>query len=93
MTISVNGITMVLIEIKNRKKGDAYMQASRGYEVITEALTENKPNFVARGAPTFISCLNGQSRFSLNRKCIADIIHADEELRIAGAFKDGSRSL
>jgi hypothetical protein len=25
----------------------------------------------------------------LNRKCIADIIHADEELRIAGAVKDG----
>ena len=25
----------------------------------------------------------------MNRKCIADIIHTDEELRIAGAVKDG----
>jgi hypothetical protein len=26
---------------------------------------------------------------TVNRKCIADTIHADEELRIAGAVKDG----
>jgi len=59
VTLSVNGITMALTEIKNGKKGDAYMQANRGYEVITKALAEKNPKFLARGAPTFISCLNG----------------------------------
>jgi len=59
VTFSVNGITMALTEIKNGKKGDAYVQANRGYEVITEALAEKNPKFLARGAPTFISCLNG----------------------------------
>ena len=95
MTISSKGTSMVLIEIKNGKDGDAYMQASRGYEVVTEELAKNKnkSNFVARGAPTFICCLSGQSRFTLNRNCITDIVHADEELRIAGAFKDGEQTV
>ena len=84
---------MVLIEIKNGKEGDVYMQASRRYDLITEGLTKNNPDFVARGAPTFISCLNGWSRFTLNRKYITDIVHADEELRIAGAFKDGKQTI
>ena len=69
------------------------MQASRRYDLITEGLTKSNPNFVARGAPTLISCLNGQSRFTLNRKYITDIVHADEELRIAGAFKDGKQTV
>ena len=84
---------MVLIEIKNGKEGDAYMQASRRYDLITEGFTKNHPNFVARGALPFISCLNGQSRFTLNRKYITDIVHADEELRIVGAFKDGKQTV
>jgi hypothetical protein len=58
-TISTNGTTMVLIEIKNGKNGDAYMQACRGYEITTQELTEKNPNFVACGAPTFILCLSG----------------------------------
>lgn len=58
-TISVKGITMVLIEIKGGTKGNAYMQASRGYEVTTEELTKKNPRFLARGAPTFIACLTG----------------------------------
>lgn len=61
-TISVKGTTMVLIEVKNGKNGDAYMQASRRYEVTTESLTEQNPIFLSRGAPTFIACLNGSSR-------------------------------
>ena len=84
---------MVLIEIKNGKEGDVYMQASRRYDLITEGLAKNNPNFVARGAPTFIFCLNGWYRFTLNRKYITDIVHADEELRIAGAFKDGKQAV
>ena len=59
VTISINGTTLVLIEIKNGKNGDAYMQACRGYEMTTQELTEKNPNFVACGAPTFILCLNG----------------------------------
>ena len=90
-TISVDGITMALTEIKNGKKGDAYMQASRGYEVVTEELAKTNSNFLARGAPMFISCLNGESRLNLTRKYIADILHADEELIIAGVFKDGGQ--
>jgi hypothetical protein len=59
-TISINGTIMVLTEIKNGKSnGDAYMQASRGYEIVTEALKEVNPNWLARGAPTFICCLDG----------------------------------
>jgi hypothetical protein len=89
-TISEKGITMVQTEIKNGKNsGDAYMQASRGYEVYTVTLQGKHPTFLSCGAPTFICCLNGQSKATLNRKYITNIIHADEELRIAGAFKDG----
>ena len=66
------------------------MQASRGYEVTTEALTENNPRFLARGAPTFISCLNGQS-VTLNRMYITETVRVDEGLRISGAFKDGKQ--
>ena len=61
-TISVNGTTMVLTEVKNGKNGDAYMQASRRYEITTESLKEKNPIFLSRGAPTFIACLNGSSR-------------------------------
>ncbi|PVF96185.1 hypothetical protein CPB86DRAFT_816556 [Serendipita vermifera] len=68
------GVVMVLTEIKNGKvTGDAYMQASRGYEINTETLKEKHRDFLACGAPTFICCLE------------------DEELRIAGAFKDGEQ--
>ena len=98
MTISTKGTSMVLIEKnknknKNGKEGDAYIQASRGYEVVTEGLAKNKSKFIARGASTYICCLSGQSRFTLNRKCITDIVHADEELRIAGAFKDREQTV
>jgi hypothetical protein len=59
-TISEKETIMVLTEIKNGKSsGDPYMQACRGYEINTEALREKNPNFLARGAPTFICCLNG----------------------------------
>ena len=58
-TISVNGTIMVFIEIKSGKNnGDAYMQASRGYEIATEALPEGNPNWLAHGAPTFLCCLD-----------------------------------
>jgi hypothetical protein len=68
-TISVYGITIVLTEIKNGKNGgDAYMQGSRGYEINTQELSEENPNFLACGAPTFICCLNGQFRLYLNRQ-------------------------
>ena len=93
MTISANGTSMVLIEIKNGKEGDGYMQASRGYEVVTEELAQNKQKFVHHGAPMFICCLSGQSRFTLDRRCIPDMVHTDEELRIAGAFKDGEQAV
>ena len=92
MTISVDGIAMVLIEIKNGKAGgEVYMQACRRYEISTEELVKKNPTFLEQGAPTFLLCLNGESGLSSNRRGIADIIHADEELRIAGAFKDGPR--
>jgi len=59
-TISINGTIMVFIEIKSGKNnGDAYMQASRGYEIATEELTKGNPNWLAHGAPTFICCLDG----------------------------------
>ena len=55
--ISINGTTIVLTGIKSGKKnGDAYMQASRAYEIATEEAT---PNWLARGAPAFICCLDG----------------------------------
>ena len=60
VTISVNRIVLVIIEIKNERGRDAYMQASRGYEVMTEAIPERHSGFLARGAPAFISCLNSQ---------------------------------
>jgi len=60
-TISVDGSTVLLIEIKKGKEGDAYMQACRAYETTTEALKETNSNLLARGAPTLIACLNGQS--------------------------------
>jgi hypothetical protein len=70
-TISEKGTIMVLTEIKNGKSsGDPYMQACRGYEINTEALSKKKPNLSACGAPTFICCLNGQSRLTLNSKYI-----------------------
>jgi hypothetical protein len=60
LTISINETIMVLTEIKNGKQnGDAYMQASRGYEMATEALVEGNPNWLAHGAPTFLCCLDG----------------------------------
>ena len=91
-TISVNGTTIVLIEMKNGKtNGEVYMQACRGYEITTEELEEKNPHFLKHGAPAFILCLNGELGLSLIRRRIADIIHADEELRIAGAFKDGKQ--
>jgi hypothetical protein len=59
-TISEKGIIMVLIEVKNGKNdGDAYMQASRRYEINTEVLRDKHSDFLACGAPTFICCLNG----------------------------------
>ena len=63
VTISVNGIVLVLIEIKNERGRDEYMQASRAYEVITEAIPEKISRLLARGAPIFISCLNSQPLF------------------------------
>jgi hypothetical protein len=54
MTVSIKGITMLLNE-KNAKKGVPYMQASRGYEIATEALAETHPNVLARGTPTFLA--------------------------------------
>ena len=90
MTISVDGIAMVLMEIKNGKfGGEVYMQASRRYEINTENLVKKNPTFLQQGAPTFLLCLSGKSGPSSNRRWIADIIHADEEFRIFGAFKDG----
>jgi len=90
--ISVDGTSMVLIEMKNGKTGgEVYMQACRGYEITTEELVEKNPMFLEQGAPTFLLCLNGESGPSSNRRWIADTIHADEELRIAGAFKDGQQ--
>jgi hypothetical protein len=59
MTVSIQGVTMLLNEIKNTKQGDPYMQASRGYEIATEALTKTHPNVSGRGAPAFLACLNG----------------------------------
>ena len=59
VTISINGTAMVLIEIKNGKNGDAYMQACREYEITTQELTEKNPNVVTCSAPTFILCLSG----------------------------------
>ncbi|CAG8692906.1 4756_t:CDS:2, partial [Acaulospora colombiana] len=86
------GIPMVLTEIKNGKEsGDAYMQASRRYEVHTEALREQDPDFLACGAPTFLCCLNGEFDSILNGKHITNITRADDELRIAGAFKVGEQ--
>ena len=62
-TISVNGTTMALTELKNGKTGgEVYMQACRRYEITTEELAEKNPKFLERGAPTFILCLNGESR-------------------------------
>ena len=61
-TVSLNEIAMMLIQVKNGKNGDAYMQASRRYEIATESLTEKNPIYLSRGAPTFIACLNGSSR-------------------------------
>ena len=61
-TISVNETVMMLTEVKNGKNGDAYMQACRRYEIITESLTEKNPIFLSCGAPAFIACLNGSSR-------------------------------
>jgi len=59
-TISVNETIMVFTEIKSGKtNGDAYMQASRGYEIATEALTKGNPNWLAHGAPTLLCCLDG----------------------------------
>ena len=92
MSISVDGIAMVLMEIKNGKiDGEVYMQACRGYEISTEELVKKNPTFLEQGAPAFLLCLNGEFGSSSKRRWIADIIHADEELRIAGAFKDGPR--
>ena len=91
-TISVDGTTMALIEMKNGKTGgEVYMQACRGYEITTEELVEKNPTFLKQGAPTFLLCLNGESRLSSNRRWTANTIHADEELRISGAFKDGQQ--
>jgi hypothetical protein len=60
VTISIHGTIMVLAEIKNGKKnGDAYMQASRGYEIVTEALRKGNPDWLAHGAPAFICRLDG----------------------------------
>lgn len=39
---------MVLIEMKGRLKSDAYMQASRGYEVTTESLMGKPESFFGR---------------------------------------------
>ncbi|PVF92683.1 hypothetical protein CPB86DRAFT_716993 [Serendipita vermifera] len=51
----------MIIEIKNGKSGgDTYMQASRRYEMNTEALREGDPEFLACGAPAFICCLNDE---------------------------------
>jgi hypothetical protein len=91
-TISVNGATMALIEIKNGKTGGkGYMQACRGYDINTEELVEENQTFLKQGAPTFLLCLSGESGLSSNRRWITDLIHADEELRIADAFKDGQQ--
>jgi hypothetical protein len=86
--ISVNGSPVLLMEVQNGKEGDAYMQASRRYEIVTEASVKTNQDFLARGAPLFMACLNGQS-FTLNNRHITEMVRADEELRIAGAFKDG----
>ncbi|CAG8775653.1 3405_t:CDS:1, partial [Acaulospora colombiana] len=63
------GVNMVLTEIKNGKNsGDPYMEASRRYEINTEALTEEHSDFLNCGAPTFICCLIGSSTMILNRR-------------------------
>ena len=59
-TISVNGIVMLLIEAKNERVRNTYMQASRAHEFIAEALTEKNSRFLTHGAPVFISYLNSQ---------------------------------
>ncbi len=92
VTISVNGIVLVLIEIKNERERDAYMQASRGYEVITEASQEKFLRFLARGAPAFISCLNNQP-FVLNRNRITNIVLQTMNLELPVLLKTGIRSL
>ena len=92
-TISVNEIVMVLIEVKNGKNGDAYMQASRGYELTTESLTEKNPTFLSRGAPTFIACLNGSSRSIRRESALLIWIVQTKNLELLAPSKTGSRSL
>ena len=54
-------------------------------------ISREKYKLLEHGAPTFLLCLNGESGPSSNRRWIADAIHADEELRTTGAFKDGEQ--
>ena len=59
--ISENGTTMALIEITNHKTGgEVYLRACRGYEITTEELVDQNPNFLKCGAPAFLLCLNGE---------------------------------
>ena len=70
-------------------EGTQYINASKSGLRIHNINREGFESLV-HAAPTFIFCLNSQS-FTFNKKCVTDIVHADGELRIAGAFKDGKQ--
>ena len=92
-TVSVNEVAMMLTEVKNGKNGDAYMQGCRGYEVITESLTEKNPIFLSRGAPTFIACLNGSFRLIRRESAVLIWIVQMKNLEFLAPLKTGNRSL
>ena len=61
--LEINGRVCLLWQAKSElsSDGDAYMQVSRAYQMLTEALLETDQGLLRLGAPTFLVCVVGKS--------------------------------